>query len=220
MAIIRQGINGGFSGKAGTVVGYYRLGKWVMRGLPRPSSKNKRGTEEQKASRSKFAKMQHALSPVVPFIRVGFNMEARSRQLTTHNVAKSHNMLHAFSPDGEVDFSKLLLSNGSLLGPLNPTVETDDVGLHFSWTNNSAEEEADSRDQVMLLAYDHLNVDQTNKPNPKAFFTLSGARRKAGMETLEIPSHFKGHALHTYIAFISDDREHISMSSYVGEIVY
>jgi hypothetical protein len=44
MAIIREGINGGFSGKAGAVVGYYRLGKWVMRGLPKPSSKNKRGT--------------------------------------------------------------------------------------------------------------------------------------------------------------------------------
>jgi hypothetical protein len=70
----------------------------------------------------------------------------------------------------------------------------------------------------MLLAYDHLNVDYMNKP--KAFFTLSGTRRKDGMDTLEIPSPFKGHALHTYIAFISDDRERISMSTYVGEIVY
>ena len=220
MAIIREGINGGFSGKAGAVVGYYRLGKWVIRGLPKPSRKNKVGTIEQKASRSKFTKMQHALSPIVDFIRVGFHMEAKARQLTAHNVAKSHNMLHAFSPNGEIDFSKLLISFGYLPGSLNPTVQKDDVGLHFNWTNNSAEEQAHARDQVMLLAYDHMNVDQINMPAPKAFFILSGARRKAGMDTLEIPAHFKGHAFHTYIAFISDDRERISMSTYVGEIVY
>ncbi|MDO8993763.1 hypothetical protein [Daejeonella sp.] len=32
MAILSGGPNSGFSGKAGSVVGYYRMGKWVIRG--------------------------------------------------------------------------------------------------------------------------------------------------------------------------------------------
>lgn len=220
MAIISSGINGGFSGKAGTVVGYYRLGKWIMRSLPKKSTKNKRGSEEQKASRSVFTKMQHFLSPTLEFIRIGFNMEARSRQMTAHNAAKSYNMRHAFTPEQEIDFGKVLLSFGNLPGALNPTVEKDDTGLHFSWTDNSTEKFAESRDQVMLLAYDDMITDINNKKEPKAYHLLSGARRKTGTETLEIHPRSKGNTLHTYIAFISDDRERISMSTYVGEIVF
>ena len=220
MAIISNGINGGFSGKAGTVVGYYRLGKWVIRGLPKKSSKNKRGSKDQKASRSVFTKMQHFLHPTLSFISVGFNMEGRSRQMTAHNAAKSYNMLHAFTPDGEIDFSKILLSFGNMPGALNPTVQKDDVGLHFSWTNNSSEQMANSRDQVMLLAYDNMFIDLNNNLKPRAYYSLSGARRKDGIDTLEIHSSSKGHKIHTYIAFISDDRERISMSTYVGEIEY
>ena len=48
MAIIKEGINGGFTGKAGAVVGYYRLGQWVIRGIPKTSKKNKEGTAAQK----------------------------------------------------------------------------------------------------------------------------------------------------------------------------
>jgi len=220
MAVITEGVNGGFTGKAGTVVGYYRMGKWVIRALPRLSTKNKRGTKDQNANRSKFTKMQHFLSPMIDFIRVGFNMEARSKQMTAHNAAKSYNMLHAFTPEAEIDFSKVLLSSGSLPGALNPTVEKDDMGLHFSWTNNSGEDLAESRDQVMLLAYDDMLMDSNNKKKADAYYLLSGARRNTEMETLEIAFPSKGNTLHTYIAFISDDRQRVSMSTYVGEIVY
>ena len=51
-------------------------------------------------------------------------------------------------------------------------------------------------------------------------YILNGARRKTGIETLEISPRSKIHKIHTYIAFISDDRESISMSTYVGEIEY
>ncbi len=220
MAIISNGINGGFSGKAGAVVGYYRLGKWVMRGLPRLSNKNKRGSLEQNINRSKFTKMQHFLAPILDFIRVGFNMESRSKQMTAHNAAKSYNLLHAVTPEGEINFSKVLVSSGNLPGALEATVQKDDTGLHFSWIDNSGEQGAASRDQVMLLAYDDMIFNSTNEKKPMAYKMLSGARRKTQMETLEIAPISKGHTLHTYIAFISDDRESISTSTYVGEIEY
>ncbi|SFH50755.1 DUF6266 family protein [Pedobacter insulae] len=212
MAIISEGINGGFTGKAGSVVGYNRMGKWIIRGLPRAKKKNRRVSAGQQASRSVFTKMQYFLSPIVPFIRVGFNMESRSRQITAHNAAKSYNMLNAFTPEGEIDYSKVLVSFGKLPGALAATLETDDAGLHFSWNDNSKEKDASSDDQVMLLAY--------NVAKKGTYWMLSGARRKVGKETLKVGKSDKPKVLHTYIAFISDDRQRISMSTYLGEIVY
>ena len=73
MAIISNGINGGFSGKAGAVVGYYRFGKWVLRSLPKSSAKRKKGTPAQRANRSVFNKMQYFLSPILDYIRMGLH---------------------------------------------------------------------------------------------------------------------------------------------------
>ncbi len=54
----------------------------------------------------------------------------------------------------------------------------------------------------------------------RAFPVFSGARRKDGKETIEIPVKYKGTIFHTWISFISDDRMSISMSTYVGQIEY
>ena len=226
MATIASGITGGFSGKSGPVVGYYRLGKWCMRGLPKKSTKNKRGTSAQKESRSIFTKTQYLLSPILSFIRVGFNMEARAKQMTAHNLAKSYNMLNAFNPDGKLDYSRVLVSSGKLPGALEQVVAQDDMGLHFSWKDIPGESRALDSDQVMLLAFDATAFEHNsesknaNHKKKEAYYMISGARRKAHTETLEIPSSAKGHSLHTYISFISDDRECVSISTYVGEIVF
>ncbi len=212
MAILTDGPNGGFTGKAGSVVGYNRMGKWVIRGLPKTSRKNKIGTESQKASRSLFTKMQLFLSPIVPFIRVGFNMEGRSRQITAHNAAKSYNMLNAFTQDGEIDYAKILVSYGKLGNAINVRVVKEDTGLVFTWEDDPYQKNSEWNDQVMLLAY---NVKEKN-----IHLILSGAKRNVGKETLFFDSKYKAEQLHTYIAFISDDRQSVSRSIYVGEIAY
>ncbi|HQS07076.1 MAG TPA: DUF6266 family protein, partial [Daejeonella sp.] len=79
MAILSGGPNSGFSGKAGSVVGYYRMGKWVIRGLPRLSTKNKKGSALQNVHRNRFIQVQQFLKPISGFIRIGFNLEAKQR---------------------------------------------------------------------------------------------------------------------------------------------
>lgn len=213
MGIMSDGINGGFSGKTGSVVGYYRMGKWVIRGLPKFSKKNKIGSPAQKASRSNFTKIQHFLSPILPLIRIGFNLEGRSKQMTAHNAAKSYNMLNAITPDGEIDCAKVLISCGKLPVALNPSITTDELGLHFTWSNNSKEKGAAHNDQVIVLAY-HTAVDR-----PIAY-GFTGARRSKGKETIEIPHFGSDKKFHVWIAFIADDREQVSKSTYLGEIAY
>jgi hypothetical protein len=211
MATFKQGINGGFTGKVGSVIGYQLNGQWVMRSLAKPSSKNKKGTALQKACRSIFASMQHFLQPLIPFIRVGYNLESRLRMMTAHNAAKSYNMLHALDVNGDIDCAKVCLTFGSLMGVANPVVLKDDVGLHFSWENNAGNSWLRETDQVMVMAY--------NVKDQQVYFKLSGTRRSDGMESIEIPAFEKDNELHTWISFISDDRQHIAMSTYTGMVV-
>jgi hypothetical protein len=212
MAILNDGINGGFTGKVGRVVGYQLNGKWVIKGLPKSSKKNKRGSANQNVCRKKFTIMQHFLSSVLGFIKVGFNLESKAKKMTAHNAAKSYNMLHAFNDVNEIDYIKIGLTYGNLTGAKDPQHFSDDSGLHFKWTDQELTDYERSYDQVMLLAY--------HEKENHAYYILSGARRKDGFDTLEIPDFEKGKDFHTWLSFIADDRMSISMSSYVGLITY
>ncbi len=201
---------GFFKGKIGDAVSYQLYGKNVVKSLPTKTAKNKIGTAKQNVYRSKFTKMQYFLNPILHFIRVGFNLAAHARQMSAHNACKSYNMLNAFNDDGEIDYSKVLVSYGNLAGAGDVTVEQDDAGLHFSWKNNTEPHLVRADDQVMLLAY--------SPTNNRSEMMLSGARRKAGYEILSMAKFKKCPEVHTWIAFISDDRQKISMSTYAGKI--
>lgn len=208
MAILKDGVNGGFTGKVGSVIGYQLNGKWVIKGLPKLSKKNKKGTGKQNACRSKFSLMQYFLATVLDFIRVGFNLESKSRGMSAHNVAKSYNMLNAFDAEGKIDFSKIRLSHGTLLTPENPTSQSYNEGILFSWDKQLHAGYERKTDQVMLMAFDpDKNI---------AFNKVSGNRRNEGEELLLIPERNRLHDYHTWIAFIADDRESISDSIYLG----
>lgn len=212
MGKIENGINGGFTGTVGAVTGYYLNGKWVIRSKRRKSIKNKTGSADQKTCRSRFTMMQTFLSPIVGFIRIGFNLESKKRMMTAHNVAKSYNMLNAQNAAGEIDYAAVRLSFGNLTGAEGVKLEHDDAGVHFSWTDNSNGDYTRKHDQVMLMVYD---VD-----NKTAIYETGGARRSKETESLEIPSFYKGKTFHTWMAFIADDRMGISASTYCGSFVF
>lgn len=72
MAIINEGINGGFSGKVGRVVGYWLNGQWVMRGVGVRRNKLKT-TDGEKRARGSFAQVQAFLKPLLPVLKIGFD---------------------------------------------------------------------------------------------------------------------------------------------------
>lgn len=208
MAIIENGANGGFTGKAGSVTGYYANGKWIIRGLRKLSEKNKKGTAKQQASRARFAKMQEFLAPITYFIRIGFNLESKRRMMNAHNAAKSYNMLNAQEPDGTINYSNVCLSYGNLIGVEGLEVQLANNALQFGWIDNTNSDHIRSFDQVMLLAYD-VDTKITH-------VEIGGAKRSKCRETLIIESSNKEANYHTWISFISNDRMQISMSTYCG----
>lgn len=210
MAILNDGINGGFRGKVGSVAGYYSNGKWVIRSLPKKNKQRSKASANQEPYRRGFTAVQHFLRPLLPVIRVGFGIAARSKNMSAHNAAKSYLMLNALNEDQQLDYAKVLLTYGDLAGAVHATVNSDDTGLHFTWANNEEDLNAVYNDQVMLAVY--------HEADGFAHFTLSGARRQAGYELMELPKNKQLKPYHAWISFISDDRKRIAMSTYVGII--
>jgi len=211
MAILNEGINGGFTGKVGSVIGYRLNGKWVVRGLPKATKKNKIGSAEQQRSRAKFMLIQQFLSVMLPYVRIGFNLEARLRNLSAHNAAKSYNLIHAFTEHGKLDYANILLTKGKLPGAEAPLVEAVESGLLFKWVFPKPANAMLADDQVMLMAY--------QADGNQMVCMYSGARRKSGTEVLEMGDP-TGLAYHTWISFVSDDRMAISTSQYLGTCVF
>jgi hypothetical protein len=215
MGILPHGPNGGFIGKAGGYIGYYQYGKWIIRGRPKLSRKNKKGSVDQKACRSRFSKMQYFLGPITPFIRVGFNLESKRNNNSAHNSAKSWNMLNAFHENGEIDYSAFRFSAGSLPGAADAAVEVDGSQLIFTWRDNSDEgfsQGKDDRredDQVMILIYNIAAND--------VWGTKSGARRSECREVMKVRTLEAPIKYHTWISFIADNRLSIANSIYTGE---
>jgi hypothetical protein len=51
----------------------------------------------------------------------------------------------------------------------------------------------------------------------KCLFTLKGAERNTGTASIAV-ARFKGHEVHTWLAFISPDGANVSPSTYTGAV--
>ena len=111
-------------------------------------------------------------------------------------------------PAYTINYSRILLSKGSLANAGTPSVVSKETGkLVFDWTDNSGINQALSSDGAFVAVYlEELNhwVYQGNI-----------AMRNAVTCTLEVAS-LKGKPFQTYIGFISADRNRTSESLYAG----
>ena len=117
MAIIEQGILGGFSGRVGTVVGYHRHGAWFVRAY-QPHI-NDRKSAAQLEQRSRFKAMIQFASPATGALRLGLRQMALSEGITEGNcflkINKDRFVAEAQGGVG-VDYPRLQFSRGALAG--------------------------------------------------------------------------------------------------------
>lgn len=220
MAKLKNGILGPLIGKLANTVGYERLGQSLVRMAPRKTKKKKPRSDAQKAVNLRFKIVKSFISEINDFVNVGFRKEVAGTTKIPENGAVSYNLKNAVTgeyPNLSLDYSKVLVCKGKLPGPLNAVVDLDGNILKFKWDVNPNWSKKLKRDQVMMLAY----LPATNS----ASYWLSGARRSAGADELEAPIQLeaqgqavKDQFIETYIAFVSDDRQSISDSVYLGRI--
>ena len=207
MAILKNGANGGFSGKVGSIVGYELSGQDVIRGLPKKRTK-KAGQTEQ-LNRNKFALTQHWLQPLLAILRIGFKAYAPTYQGFV--AAKSYNSKHALKENEDgiayVDPALALLSFGTLTLPQTITMDRNGDEIVVNW---SKEGHYQGIDLAMLVAY----IPETGATS----IDTAAAKRYAGTATLPMPANPNGHAVHVYIAFVAFDHSSQSNSCYLGTI--
>src|SRR5664279_5719183 len=211
MSTIKQGILGGFSGKTGTVIGSSWKGIAVMRGIaPSIAQPN---TEAQLEQRAKFSVVGKFLRPLIPFLRIGFKKQAV--KMSGFNAAMSYNLENALMgtyPTYEIDFTKALLSEGTLPGALNPEVTSTTAGkIDFTWEDNSSDTNASPTDKALLVVY--------NPARTQAVTVIDGNTRTGGSQTITLPSHFSGDEVQCFISFANETQAVLSNSEFVGGII-
>lgn len=206
MAILKNGINGGFSGKVGTVVGTSWRGLEIIRSLPKKPTKF---SDKQLANQMRMKLVQLFLKKMIEIVRIGFKDD--SILPTAFNSAMSYNKKNAITgeyPDLRIDFEKVRISQGDLYLAPNLTFVADDDGLHFSWDKKLAEN-AEPKDQLLVVVWNEL--EQSSDYRLQAY-------RRDGQFSFVSDNPLKG--IHIWAGFIRADRSMQSNSVYLGFVSY
>jgi hypothetical protein len=208
MGSIKKGILGGFSGKIGTVIG----GRW--KGIEYMRSKpvgNNSSSPAQLVQRAKF-------SMVATFIRsfkglLSTSFRDKNHKMTGPNSALSYTLKNAVIgdyPDLKIDYSLVVVAKGNLPNASLPAAAAGSTGkVKFGWTDNSRTGQAQETDKAILVVY----LEDRNE----CIFTKDGGKRSDEAAVLDVPS-FSGHAVHTWIAFITEKGQEVSPSMYTGKV--
>lgn len=208
MAIINQGILGGFSGKIGNVVGGSWKGINYMRVLTKPSNPN---SEKQQNQRTKFTTALSFLQPITPFLRVGYKLFTAKQ--TAFNAAMSNvltNGIAGEAPNLELVYAAISVSKGNLTPVVNPAFTYDSGEITMTWDDNSGSGTAKATDKAMYVVYNPTKVD--------AVFETAGADRSVKTQVADLPAEWIGDTVHIYLAFITADGKDLANSAYLGSV--
>jgi len=213
MAIVKNGVNGSFSGKVGSVVGYEWRGIPVIRGLP--NRKKRAPTISELTNREKMRLMQDFLKGSIHFVRIGFSLEVANKKMSAFNAAMSYNKKNAFMgdyPNLVINHQKLLLSMGNLPKPKDVEVLLLEEGVLFRWNTDDIPENTNMR-TILFIKADYM---------PISAMIIGGESANVGEEVLAFGSSNKkipkGEKVHLFMAFVTIMHDAISDSVYCGTL--
>jgi len=209
MARIINGINGGFTGKVGTVTGYIRNGGSFMRSRTRRKDtvkSEKRVVQQQKIKVCNEFTKQFSGSG---FFNTSF--PANGATSTGYNRATSAIMNRAIvqNPGASLSYPLVLVSMGMLPGAVYASaLANDDGNIVFSWADNTGTGTAKEDDKVLMVAY--------FPESKEAVYGITDAIRKDSKTILPMKL-MKGMA-ETWMGFVSADESIAADSVYTGSI--
>lgn len=211
MGIIVNGANGGFKGKAGSVIGSSWKSINYIKGLYKKRSKP--ASEAQLVQQEKFRTLMRFLLPINVFLKIGFGGK-NAEKLTPLNAAFQFNLKRAMTgsyPDFELDYSKISISDGALYGGGTVAASYESGELIFGWSTGDSETfETYPDDMVYVLAYHPEKDEFISTPAPST--------RSMGAVTFFVPDHLATGSVHTWLFLSNRSKTKVSKSVYLGEI--
>ncbi len=236
MAKQRYGINDGFRGTVGTVIGYEWNGRWCMRSRPRHVYNPR--TVKQQQNRGLFAAASRLATAMGEALRMGMLSAARECHRTVYNHFLSVNTECFSLTDGQlnVDYEHLVVSEGEV-APVGfshpalraPLYERGDDYLHTSpplregWTPK-----ADGVGYTIIVPFEknplHLRSNNDDKvylwawcPERMEGCMSVPAYRRSRQVSIELPQSWGSLEVHLY-GFVEDYAGRTSDSTYLGTL--
>jgi len=213
MGKLNLGILGGFSGTVGTVVGSTnKKGEDIIRA----KSKKRRtaNTEGQVIQQTKFGLVTGFMQGVNPLLKTGLKQVASAENMLTHNYACRHALKYAVvgtDAQPELDYSKIIISDGSLSRIAGAAATKEGENIKFSWSDTVGSSIGSANDKVALLVY--------NVTNGEISYSMGEVLRSAKTANLPIPYSEPGDQLLFYLFFQSTtDNALVSTSQYLGTV--
>ncbi|WP_316793748.1 DUF6266 family protein [Pedobacter frigoris] len=206
MSSVDFGPFGDYRGRLGNLVFYKLMGRQVVRRIGRSVSPS----VAQLAGWQRMSVVNAFLKPIMPFINVGYAVQAQESGMFPQNAAVSYLLRYAVKgsyPFLEMDYSRVLVSRGVLAPAQNASVVLLPEGLRFSWSYDPSFPFSLPSDEVMVMAY---------FPGlAKAVFEIGTAVRSSGSVVLALPDGMAG-GMELYISFVAVNRKEVSDSVYLG----
>lgn len=214
MAILRNGLLGGITGKLGNTVCYMVNGKQVVRMIVKSS---KPPTEKQLNNRAQMSLVNDFLKPIKALINIGYAVEAKKRLASAYCLAVGYHKKHALKGEpsnSEINYSKVMVSSGEHPDLDDVYAVLDGNVLQISWLSED-NYRAHRCDQVMMLAYyPPVETDHSYR----ARFKLCGVDRFQGQDTMELPAELTGRPIEVYVFVVAVNGKAVSNSQYLGRL--
>ena len=211
MGTIRKGALGGFSGKAGSIIGSSWRDISYIKGLPKLSNKPK--SEKQLEQQARFSMALRFLLPVKDFLNIGFN-DLKQGRSTGFNVAIKTLLAKAIIgiyPALEIDYPFAEFARGPLSSPDSVTVTPQAAKLVLNWATDVVFTSGNTDDELIVLVHEPSSNNYVAGP--------PNAVRSGGMVEVVMPSDWIGMTVHIYVYFISKKGDRVSNSKYAGTAI-
>lgn len=206
MAKQRYGINDGYRGTVGTVIGYLWRGQWCLRSRPR--FVHNPNTPLQRAARELFSQASHLASQMKSAVRMGLNAVALERHRTAHNHFQSINRDCFSLREGhlEVDYECLVIAEGPVAPVGFGVPSLAELSVTVPFEVNPDQRPARGDDEVVLYVW---------CPSRGEGLLSAPSYRRMRKVTLTLPPQWVGLEVHLY-GFAKDADGRASESMYIG----
>ncbi|WP_164112647.1 MULTISPECIES: DUF6266 family protein [Sphingobacterium] len=208
MAILKDGINGPFSGKVGSVVGYELNGQAIIRGLP--NYVKRKPSPLALINRNRMKAVSKFLAPINETIKFGYkNLAPPGSRIGAFQKAQSYIFKTALEYNEDtipyVNPEKVLVFRGNLQIPIVTSLNRNKNKLTIAW---EAQRYQDKHYNILLLAYD---IEK------EVSIYDGGASTISGQLEWQLPEHFsKIEQLHIYFGVLDMFTGEMSDSVYAG----
>lgn len=208
MAILKGGINGPFSGKVGSIVGYELNGQAIIRSLPNVVKRKPSGLTV--INRNRMKAVSKFLKPINEVIKLGYkNLSPPGSRVGSFQTAQSYHLKTAIDYDQNtvpyVNPEKALVFRGDLDLPIIKKIVRSGDELQLEW---ESEKYQNSHYNLLVLAYDLQTYWD--------FYEGGAPAAKGSLSWNLSPALVKQNQTHIYVGFHDIFSGEMSDSVYAG----